>query len=159
MQEERLKSLKESIGQPLQRVFPNAVIFNTELADIGEGVFAVLADSEAGNNEASTGIHAILWAASRGAAMRAWHSKIEADDLQLSIPPYYVLFNGARSYGELTHSLKKNEISFLESASYRIMVDGAFIHRKISTRGATYYFRALQEIADEAPYAVLHSNF
>lgn len=158
MQTERLNRLKESVGLPLLRVFPNAVIFDAELADIGESVFAVLADSDDGNGEALTRIHAILWAASRGAAMRVWHSKIEADDLQLAIPPHYVLPKDARSYGELTRHLKENEISFLESASYRLMVDGAFIHKTISTRGATYYFRALGESADEVPYAVLHSN-
>lgn len=159
MQAERLNRLKESIGQPLLRVFPSAVIFDDELADIGEGVFAILADSEDENDAATTRIHAILWAASRGAAMRVWHSRIEADDLQLAIPPHYVLPNGARSYGELTRNLKESEISFLESASYRIMVDGAFIHKKISSRGVTYYFRAVTENADEVPYAVLHSNF
>jgi len=158
MQAERLNRLKDSIGQPLLRVFPSAVIFDAELADIGEGVFAILADAEDGSVEALTRIHAILWAASRGAAMRVWYSKIEADELQLSIPPHYVLPNGARNYGELTRSLKENEISFLESASYRIMVDGAFIHKTISARGVTYYFRALTENADEVPYAVLHSN-
>ena len=73
----------------------------------------------------------ILWATSDGAARRVYSDEIESDDLQTALPPRELLPLGADcSYVQIVKSLKASGARGIsESASYRIMTDGLFIHK------------------------------
>lgn len=63
--------------------------------------------------------------------------------------------------GRGTYSQIKNALSslgsekFMEYASYRVMSDGAFVHKGLESSLAVYYFRLHDIVDDELPYAIL----
>jgi hypothetical protein len=102
-------------------------------------------------------ITSLLWAVSDGAARRVYFNDIEADDLA-TLPPPVELLPTATASGDqhILDSLKGiNARGLMEHASYRIMSDGAFIHKTIEFTATAYHFRAQVMIANEPPYAIV----
>src|SRR5262245_51440034 len=100
----------------------------------------------------------LIWAQSRGAALRAALMEIESDAIFAGVtpPPEMLLPNAPNTYGETITALKSGKYgTYSEHASYRIARDGAFIHRAVCTRKFEFYFRGLQEEKNECPYAIL----
>jgi hypothetical protein len=99
----------------------------------------------------------LLWASSDGAAKRVYLNDIESDDSSISMPPQELLpLSSALSYGEILEALKASDArGLMEHASYRIMSDGAFIHKAIESETTSYYFRSPELIEQEWPYAIL----
>ncbi|MYM27438.1 hypothetical protein GTP58_03790 [Duganella sp. CY15W] len=157
MRTEQFFKLKEDLGQPLFQLYPDATIIDDDLAEVVDNLFVTLSQHEAENSEYPR-MDALLWAVSRGAAMRSFNLKISEDDGQLGIPPDCVLPANSKRYSEIIGNLKLSGTYYSETASYRIMKDGAFVHKTIQTRGVIYYFRSQTVSNNEVPYAILQSN-
>ena len=101
-------------------------------------------------------ITAFLWACSEGSARRVYLNKIELDDtVNLSPPPEILPRPDQKTYKEILTGLKELRCkSVLEHASYRIVSDGAFIHRIIESEIASYFFRKPEYDDSEVPYAI-----
>jgi hypothetical protein len=100
---------------------------------------------------------ALLWACSDGAALRAYNMMIERDDMVTAMPPPILLpAEDANTYSAILICLKKKNLkSVIESATYRIISDGSFVHRSIECDLASYYFRSSEHDDQEEPYAIL----
>lgn len=157
MRTEHFFKLKEDLGQPLFQLYPDAIIIDDDLAEVADNLFVILSPHQADHSEGPR-MRALLWATSRGAAMRSFNLKISEDDGQLGIPPDCVLPANSKHYGEIIGNLKSSGTYYCETASYRIMNDGAFVHKTIQTRKATYYFRSKTISNNEVPYAILQST-
>jgi hypothetical protein len=158
MRASRLLELRECIGRPLFQAFPNALPVNSDLAEIEPTLFATLEDVE-DDSLTQPIILGLLWATSKGAALRAFNSLIEADDgSAVQLPGYIFPAADVITYGALVSYLRSSDATCLESASYRVMLDGAFIHKSIQSRGCTFFFRGQSIDEQETPYAVLHSD-
>ena len=63
------------------------------------------------------------------------------------------------NYGSIRDALRcLDPERILECASYRVMSDGAFVHKTLEGRRATYYFRSAEITESELPYAILLSS-
>lgn len=150
---------KEVLGAndaPQLSISTNSVEFLTsELCKIGERQYA-LVDSYEEDGKITRSFDTLYWAASDGAALRAAETQIESDDGAIAEVPTELLPNGANGgYLSVLSAVRTaNPSGVIESASYRIMSDGAFIHRQIATRDAKYFFRQFEGDL-EKPYAVL----
>lgn len=103
----------------------------------------------------------LYWACSEPAFRRAYYRDVENDDMVVCQPPSELLPIGA---GMTYSQIKKALISvgsdkFMEHASYRVMSDGAFVHKSLESLSAVYYFRLHDIIDDELPYAILWKLF
>lgn len=103
----------------------------------------------------------LLWAPNEGAARRAGLMDIEADSLEArpkveSHPPVELLLQGGpTTYGDILREVQTGRHGrYLESASYRIGKDGAFVHRSISAVPFTFFFRNRKDEASDPCYAV-----
>jgi hypothetical protein len=97
-----------------------------------------------------------LWACSEGAARRVYLNNIESDDKVEISPPVEILpYPDSNTYGGILKGLEKiGSKSVMEHAAYRIMSDGAFIHRIIESEIAAYFFRSPKYDDREVPYAI-----
>ena len=99
----------------------------------------------------------VMWADSDGAARRALRGRIEADNERLGLTPpaALLLAPGVLTYGDIVAVFaSRRHGDFEERAEYRIATDGAFIHRVISARLLSFFFRSRKHDNDEAPYAI-----
>jgi len=97
----------------------------------------------------------IIWAPSAGALKRAFNGDIESDDGISGIPPNEMLISPtANTWGTIKEQAKELGIKFLESASYRIMTDGAFIQKQLQSRTYRAYFRSRNTKFNEHPYVI-----
>lgn len=147
------------IGKPLAQVFQDWEEVRGELVKVQENLFVVLDDDFDGKTKGEIPIHGLLWAASTGAAVRAWFSEVEADEettAQSKEAPSSHLW--PYEYAAILSELKNSGLPYIESASYRIMSDGKFVHKSIQTKGRTYFFRSRDTEDSEPVYAVLHTN-
>lgn len=103
-------------------------------------------------------ITGILFAPDDGSAQRITQFSIEDDAGALLSVPDGVFPGKARpEYGSILSQLRHmNPKVCQESASYRIAIDGKFVHRTIETEGYTFYFRGAAHDNEEPPYAVLY---
>jgi hypothetical protein len=102
-------------------------------------------------------ITSLLWAESEGAALRAALMDIEADEPTsgVEIPTEMLFHQELTSYGSIKEALKTRiDGTLLEHADYRIAIDGAFVHRVLSSRTFEFYFRSVAEKPNEIPYAI-----
>lgn len=105
-------------------------------------------------------IAALLWAQYEGAARRAILMDVEADKPELrplpEPPPSELLLPGASdTYGSIVAELRtERHGKFLESATYRVARDGAFIHRNISAAPYTFFFRSRKDDDNDRCYAI-----
>ena len=97
----------------------------------------------------------VIWAPSVGALKRAFDFGLEEDDGVVGEPPQEMLLApNANTWVTIREAGNNQGIKFLESASYRIMTDGAFIHRELESRNYRAYFRSRHNKPNERPYAI-----
>ncbi|SCZ33479.1 MULTISPECIES: hypothetical protein [unclassified Pseudomonas] len=103
----------------------------------------------------------LYWACSEPAFRRAYYRDVENDDMAVRSPPSELLPRGAgETYGEIKKALSSlGSDKFMEYASYRVMSDGAFVHKSLESSLAVYYFRLPDIVDDELPYAILWKFF
>ncbi|TFY88340.1 hypothetical protein DYL59_15890 [Pseudomonas kairouanensis] len=131
------------------------------LSRIDEGVYKIsetqycLADVHIESGQKRLVVVSCVWAVSAAAFRRAYSFDIEADDFAIGAPPVELLPNGAApTYGQIKRALAAVG-RVMEHASYRVMSDGAFIHRSLENADATYHFRSRDDVGDELPYAIV----
>lgn len=116
-----------------------------------------MADTFSDQVEEKLRLPSLYWACSEPAFRRAYYRDVENDDMTVCQPPPELLPVGAG----VTYSQIKNAISsagsdkLMEYASYRVMSDGAFVHKGLESSLAVYYFRLHDIVDDELPYAIL----
>jgi len=130
------------------------------LSLIEEGVYKIsdtqycLADAVIEGEHNRLTLLSFYWAASEGAFRRAYFRDVEADDLATCAPPAELLPGGAgATYGEIKRALASVS-TVMEHASYRVMSDGAFVHKSLENSSAAYHFRSTDIVDDELPYAI-----
>jgi hypothetical protein len=103
----------------------------------------------------------LLWAPNDGAARRAALMDVEADAVEKRPrvepppPPELLLSPDATAYGVILARAKSGRHGrHLESASYRIGRDGAFVHRSISVGPTTFFFRSRKDDDSDPCYAI-----
>ncbi|WP_173061345.1 hypothetical protein [Sulfurimicrobium lacus] len=97
----------------------------------------------------------VIWAPSIGALKRAFAFDVDNDDDAVGEPPQELLLApGATTWRSILDIAKAQGIRLLESASYRIMTDGAFVHRQLESRNYRVYFRSRHDNPGESPYAI-----
>lgn len=95
----------------------------------------------------------ILWAPDEGAACRALSMEIERDSGLVGVVPEPLRICSRMNYAEIRKALRAmGQGDVLESASYRIATDGAFIHRELQNHRYAFFFRKRGGNA-EPPYA------
>lgn len=132
-----------------------------ELSLIDEGVYKVsdtqycLADIHIENGQKRLALVSFFWTVSAAAFRRAYSFDIEADDFAIGVPPVELLpDDAAPTYGQIKRALAAVG-RVMEHASYRVMSDGAFIHRSLESADASYHFRSRDDVDDEPPYAIV----
>ena len=102
-------------------------------------------------------IISMYWACSEKSFRRALFKEIEGDDLVICDPPSELLPpKSASTYRQILDGLRAvGAKGVMEYALYRVMSDGAFVHRCIESDSAAYYFRSPDFVDDESPYAIL----
>lgn len=128
---------------------------------IDEGVYKVsanqycLADAINEDGQDKLRLLSFYWVASDAAFRRAYFRDIERDDRAVCPPPLELMPEGARAtYMQIKRALE-NAGNVMEYAAYRVMSDGAFVHRSLESSSAVYHFRSLDLLGDEVPYAIL----
>jgi hypothetical protein len=105
-------------------------------------------------------VAALLWAEYEGAARRAILMDLEADKPESrplpELPPVELLLAGAGdTYGRIVDELRTGRHGrFLESATFRVASDGAFIHRNIAAAPFTFFFRGRKDDDHDRCYAI-----
>lgn len=128
---------------------------------IDEGVYKVsetqycLADVHIESGQKRLALVSLVWTGSEAAFRRAYSLDIEADDFAICVAPAELLPDGAApTYGQIKRALEAVG-RVMEHASYRVMSDGAFIHRSLENADASYHFRSCDDLDDEPPYAIV----
>ncbi len=101
-------------------------------------------------------VTALVWACSEGAFRRVYLAEIEKDDGNIVSPPDEILPEaGKYTYRKIHEGLVKlNCKGILETASYRIATDGAFLNRSIESEIASYHFRGREYDDEEEPFVI-----
>ncbi|MCA5973951.1 MULTISPECIES: hypothetical protein [Pseudomonas] len=117
----------------------------------------LLVDASSDDTDGKLCLLSFYWAASERAFRRAYYKDVEGDDNAEGMPPPELLPVGAGStYSQIREALDfKGSQEFMEYASYRVMSDGAFVHKSLESSSAVYYFRSPTSIDNELPYAIL----
>ena len=116
-----------------------------------------LADVFFDDGEEKLRLLSLYWACSEPAFRRAYYRDVENDDMAVCRPPPELLPVGAGvGYSQIKNALSSlGSEKFMEYASYRVMSDGAFVHKGLESSLAVYYFRLHDIVDDELPYAIL----
>lgn len=102
-------------------------------------------------------VTAILYTSGYGSACRIVHADIERDDsLYISMPYSLWPQNFEFTYKGAINFFKFEGLSTLESASYRIATDGAFIYKTIENKKYKLFFRSSDIEATEVPFGMLY---
>ncbi len=131
--------------------------------EIDDGVYKIsehqylLSDDSPNDKDGRIRLLSFYWAASERSFNRVYFKDVENDDKAVAKPPEELLPEGLGStYAQIKQAMRINGAeSFLEYASYRIMSDGAFIHKVLENSQASYYFRSPDIIDNEWPCAIL----
>lgn len=117
----------------------------------------VLADDFSVDGERKIQPVSVFWACSEAAFRRAYFRDVENDDLAESVPPAELIPAGAKmNYDSIREALiALDPDHFSEYASYRVMSDGAFVHKSLESLRVAYYFRSPDIDDSELPYAIL----
>ena len=131
------------------------------LSLIDEGVYRTsdtqycLADIHIESGQERLVLVSFFWTVSAAAFRRAYLFDIDADDFAIGVPPVELLPDGtAPTYGQIKRALAAVGM-VMKHASYRVMSDGAFIHRSLESADASYHFRSRDDVDDEPPYAIV----
>lgn len=118
----------------------------------------ILADAFLDEGNEKHRLVSVYWASSEPGFRRAYSMDIENDDLAVRPPPTELLPVGADgTYAQIKNALAEG--SYMECASYRVMTDGAFIHKSLDSASASYYFRSPEILSDELPFAIVWKCF
>ena len=128
---------------------------------IDEGVYKIsdaqycLAQAIDENGQDKLTLISFYWASSEGAFRRAYFREVESDDMAVSPPPMELMPEGSgTTYIQIKRALMAIG-TVMEHASYRVMSDGAFVHKSLENSSAVYHFRSPEFLDDEIPYAIL----
>lgn len=162
MQIDSLISLRNGVRllDVVTSVDPTAFLGGS-LYRLADGVY--LQTSKYRNNEFihsvdSPFVTGVLFVSDDGAAKRVSVMSVE-DDAGAPLPNFPGILPRAADpeYGSILSELKRMQPKVCqETASYRIALDGEFVHRTIETESYTFYFRGSAFDDSEPPYAVLH---
>jgi hypothetical protein len=79
----------------------------------------------------------------------------ERPDVEPAPPPELLLAGGDPTYGAILAEVKTQRYGrYLESASYRVAKDGAFVHRSISVAPFAFFFRSREDDDSDPCYAI-----
>jgi hypothetical protein len=100
-------------------------------------------------------ISQVIWSPSLGSLKRAYSHNLESDDGAAGEPPLEMrLKQDAVTYQTILAELKAQNLKYMESATYRIMTDGKFVHKQIESKYYHAYFRSRHVEPEEKPYAI-----
>lgn len=101
-------------------------------------------------------IAGVLWAADLSSALRVVNFDIERDaGVEGEVPEVFLPGEYMMAYEDVVEFLNMAESGgCLESATYRIATDGAFVYRSIESVGYAFYFRKPNGDRD-MPFAVM----
>ncbi|MDR6234571.1 hypothetical protein [Pseudomonas oryzihabitans] len=145
----------------------SGVKFSSEILKVGifleDGVYKVsdskyfLVDDFSDDEKKDLKVISVFWACSESSFRRAYFRDVENDDMAKSPPPVELIPSGADAdYISIRNALKALDFkNFSEYASYRVMSDGAFVHKCLETQKFVYYFRSPEIVECEPPYAIL----
>ena len=145
-------------GTPFSKIFSSPirqVTYNS--FQISDNVFCIVDSSD----PQAMPLNCFVWAGSEGAAKRYFLRDVESDDGLTFTPPTALLPEGADGTYESikAHLVKRDGDAPLESAAYRIMSDGMFVHRSMETKEWAYHFRGRKDkgvgARRESPYAIV----
>ena len=147
----RLKS-----GTPIHVLNQDVTILDDDIYKISESQYC-FADIPYHSSNDTPRIVSIFWACSEKAFRRAYFKEVEGDDLVICNPPNELLPpESGPTYRQILEGLKASGArGLIEYASYRVMSDGAFVHRGIESDSVAYYFRSSDFIDGELPYSIL----
>ena len=132
------------LGKSLYRLGNGAYIYLTKFGGVA-------------TESAGPFLSGLFCAPDDGAMMRVTGMDIEKDNGLLLARPVFLPAEMALEYGAILNWLKDMQPAVLqEAASYRIAVDGDFVHRTIETERYTVYFRGADDDFSEPPYAFLY---
>lgn len=145
---------------PISKLNCELIILNDNFYKISENQYCLSAPYNSMSLVETPGgpfLTSFLWACSEGAARRAYLNNIESDDKVTVYPPSQILpYPDSKTYVSILKGLKQIGLkSVMEHGAYRIMSDGAFIHRVIESKIASYFFRSPKHDDREVPYAIL----
>lgn len=151
---ELLSSLKS--GAPIEMLGQNVAVLDDDVYKLSESQYC-LAEIPFNSSGNISRIISIFWACSEKAFRRAYFKEVEGDDMVICNPPNELLPHKCEpTYLQILDNLRVSGARGLtEYASYRVMSDGAFVHRAIESDLAAYYFRSPKSIDGELPYAIL----
>jgi hypothetical protein len=147
--------LKRYIGKPISTLPQKPEAVTESILRLGPAYLFTIPDFVDLSPSNEPIISLVIWAPSVGAVKRAFERAIEEDDASVAEPPQEMLLvPNANTWAKILAEGKSQNIKFLESGSYRIMTDGAFIHKQLESRHYRAYFRSPTIDANELPYAI-----
>ena len=97
----------------------------------------------------------VIWAVSEGAARRVCLLEREQDDDAPGAPPAAMLPPSCTpTYGCVLEAVRILGAAPVESASYRVASDGAFLYRSIAVGRWSYHFRGRDDDSGETPFVI-----
>lgn len=156
------EALSHKKGTPLLSIAPSQdgdAFFSKGIYRFAPGIymsFSELLPKTFEKNPLGPCLTSLLIAPDDSAVSRVVKMDIENDaQIQLDVPAAILPKGAVGTYGSILQGLKsENGHGSLESAIYRIAVDGKFVHRTIQTSKYDFYFRGLSDDDKEAPYAI-----
>lgn len=147
-------------GTPIDVLGQDLLVLEDDVYKLSSSQYC-LAEAPYGEPDATPRLISFYWACSEKAFRRAYFKEVEGDDMAVCNPPSELLPEGpGATYGQIRDALRScGGDRAMEHASYRIMSDGAFVHRSLENASATYHFRSPEPVDDELPYAILWKFF
>ncbi|MFL6247284.1 MAG: hypothetical protein ACJ74H_14730 [Thermoanaerobaculia bacterium] len=144
--------LRLPLWTPLSATASAAEDLSENVKKIGEQKYLFVVDSDlSGHEENAPYITMAIWAETDGAALRAADGALEVDvELPHATPAAVLLPPGSiPEYRSILAGLRRRRDNVLESAEYRIAIDGAFLHKVIRGDKGSYFFRRNDIVAWE----------
>lgn len=136
----------------------SAAYLGKSLYCLGGGIYLYLTKFGGAGSSEGPFLSGFFCAPDDGAMMRVTAMNIEEDAGSiLSLPVGLLPPEVFPKYGAILNWLRSMKPKVChESASYRIALDGLFVHRTIETEKFTAYFRGAEDDDSEEPYAILY---
>lgn len=143
-------------GVTIETLGQDVAVLDDDVYKLSESQYC-LAEIPFNSSDNIPRVISMFWACSERAFRRAYFKEVEGDDLVICNPPNELLPPKSEpTYRQILDGLKASGAKgLMEYASYRVMSDGAFVHRSIESGSAAYYFRSPDFDDNELPYAIL----
>jgi hypothetical protein len=152
--------LKLRAWTPLSRTGYATTPLSENVKKVGEQKYLFAVESDlAGNDDESPYVTMIMWAESDGAVLQAADGVLEENvNLSEDSAPASVLLplGCVPEYGAILKALRMSGENVIETAEYRIAIDGAFLHKVIRGDRGSYYFRRNDIVESERPFAIAY---